>query len=197
VVQADIINGNFDNGLIGWTTEGDVSVVNGMAVLDTAESEFGALISLNQQTGVIPGFSVLSFDFGFSGGNPTPPPETFPDFLQISFFDSISDAPELNPGFVAIDPLGIYDLNPIGTLTPILNSNLLYHFSMDISGLAGREGVLYFDLSNQDDAFDSKAYVDNVTITATVPEPATLLLQVSGLAGVLAFAKRRLLLTRR
>lgn len=216
LVQADIVNGNFSGGLSGWTTEEffsdppgwtsttRVSVnINGIAVLTTEGSVPGTLISLNQGTGVIPSFSVLSFDFGFSGGNPNIEPDQysdlgFPDFLQVYFLDSIDDSPDLNPGFVGIDPNGPYDLNPLGLLTPILNNDfLLYHFSMDISGLAGREGILYFDLSNQDDGHDSLAFVDNVSITAAVPEPATFLLLGSGLAILLSFTRRRLLLTRR
>ncbi|MBI5575197.1 MAG: PEP-CTERM sorting domain-containing protein [Deltaproteobacteria bacterium] len=184
--RADIINGNFSNGLNGWTFEpsAGVNVSSGRAYLNTLGYDSGySQISLYQTFGIPAWANTIRFDVGFSSGvaDPADPGFGFPDSFTATYID-----PDNYLSFLSIDVNGLYDVN--GTTDPLADG--MFRFSANISSLAGRTGTIYFDLLDGNDGYFSTAKVDNVDFVP-VPEPGTMSLIGTGLAFLAGMRKRR------
>jgi hypothetical protein len=209
-----IINGNFSNGLDGWTTDyldlqynsvpptpGLETSVNGagQAVLQTQGIGSGIGVVTLYQSFTFPVLaSTLSFDIGFQrlGTDTGGVPETIPDFLWVYYLDN--DQNMAAKSFVGADVNGFYDPNDSSIALALMDlGNGLFRFSTGVQDLAGRSGTLYFDLYDQDDGFYSAARADNVTISTAVPEPGTWLFLVFGLAGLIMAGRKKLLISSR
>lgn len=76
-----------------------------------------------------------------------------------------------------------------GVLTPA-DSNAS-HYSYTVSGLTGGSHTLQFKGVNNTSASDSTLFLNNVSVTAAVPEPETYAMMMAGLAMVGVVARRR------
>lgn len=76
-----------------------------------------------------------------------------------------------------------------GLLTPA--SSAVSSYSYTVSGLTGSNHTLQFKGVNNSGAYDSSLFLDNVSVTAAVPEPETYAMLMAGLAMVGVVARRR------
>ena len=197
--HAYVVNGDFSNGLFGWTTEdllsdgslvspsASVEELNGVAKLSTQGfADPGVrVVTLAQAFTIDSAAEALGFDIGFDrAGTDGSGIVGLPDFLEVSWLD------DWDFGFdrflLGVDVNGFYDPNTFDALILPSVGNGLFRFDTGISDLAGRSGTLYFDLIDFDDGFFSMGMVDNVGIAlASVPAPGTSLLLAMGLWIVL------------
>ena len=144
------------------------------------------------------GVTSISFSIDFLNGGsrdvqPPAPGDTLPlnAFVAIFLPDSSS---QIN--LVGVNATGVYDPNNFDLLgnyvALALPGSGPYTFTDNLGGI---DGILWFDLIDNGDAFASQGIISDVSVgeTATnpVPEPSTLLLLGGGLAAVLLFRSRR------
>jgi hypothetical protein len=179
--EATVVNGDFSDGLNGWTVEsGNVSDGGGFALFEEHPT---IILSTLKQEFTLPDWSrlLLSFDVkmtAVAGG--AYDPFAWPDAFTASLLAPVTLEPIIaNPGrtdFFYMDNTGLLT---IGKLT----------INLDLGGLGGRNAALYFDLIGSDDGMLTSVSVDNVAI---IPEPCSLLLWLVGirLAGSLRRSRR-------
>lgn len=187
-VQAGPVgNGNFSTpGLMAWTVEsGSVSDGGGYARFE--EHPIDLANSLVQVVTLPANAMVLSFDVSMSatpGGDDLLMP---PDAFVATLYDNPVDLNPLIsiPGyneFFYMDNAGVVDdsiVNFDGTTV-----------SLNISGLAGQDVLLAFDLLGSADGMITTVALDNVDIsTQAIPAPGALILAVIGVG--LHGARRR------
>lgn len=213
--QADLINGDFSDGLNGWTTyqlnESDfnpddpfasfparstnlINDVNGQAEMAIIDGDDAFVVSLSQWLQVEDTAETIRFEFKMTTSENPPDPDYFTwyDFLSVGYQDD-DPSGAFDAEWVYLDPIGAYDSNYNDMTLASLDDGWL-RFETDISGLRGRTGTIYFDLVDNWDGLDATALIDNVSITtapAPVPEPATILLLGIGLTGVTTVARRK------
>ncbi|MCJ7670347.1 MAG: hypothetical protein MUO61_07555 [Dehalococcoidia bacterium] len=174
-----VINGDFSDGLNGWTVEsGNVSDGGGFALFEEHPID---ILSTLMQGFTLPNWTsmFLSFDvkmLAVQGG--AYDPFAWPDAFTASLLDPVTLDPLIcNPG--RTDFFYIDNTNPIITIGTLM-------LRLDLSGLGGRDAALYFDLIGSDDGMLTSVNVDNVAI---IPEPCSLLLWLVG-TGTLGFLRR-------
>jgi len=174
-----VINGDFSNGLNGWTVEsGNVSDGGGYALFQEHPTQ---ILSTLKQEFALPDWSSMQlvFDVKMSA---TPggvhDPFAWPDAFTASLLDPATKDPLIaNPGRT-----DFFYMDNTGVLTP---ATLTVRLNLTGLDLGSRNAALYFDLIGNDDGMLTSVNVDNV---AVIPEPTTLIL--IGFGALLATRKR-------
>lgn len=181
-----IVNGDFSDGLNGWTVDsGNVSDGGGFALFE--EHPTLILSTLFQEFTLPTGVQSLSFDVTLSavaGG--VSDPFAFSDSFTASLLDPVTLDPLIaNPGFSDFyfqDNTGFED-----TIASVSGN----HITLDLFGLGldGLDAALYFDLIGSDDGFLTSVSIDNVQVSV-IPVPGALLLGSIGV-GLVGWLRRR------
>jgi hypothetical protein len=196
VSQAVPTNGDFANGLVGWSTVGDVTTNNQEVVL----GDNGATDSLLYQAlALAPGQYNLEFDY-LNGLSSVLPNLGFLDtfFASLYFINDVNQLDILGGGFDAFTPLFDLDANGVTNLTGSVGASSKggnwQHYSLTFQN-SFNYVVPAFELLEQNQVnADSTVRIDNVTIDAAsvvIPEPGTLLLVASGLLFIGRMVRRR------
>jgi hypothetical protein len=185
-----IVNEQFSGTTVlsDWTADSNVSFDGIVATLqgqvNVTDVSLYRAISLSSA-----GAYTLSFDVYFADTTPRDLTGQ-PNYFQASFLSD--DTSKSAVTFMGYDKNGPYD-SSLNTLSGVKTDGW-YHFSQNISALAGDTGTLYFDLYDRGDEFVSVAKLDNVLIdftAAPVPEPSTLFLLFAGAGGLLCVRRWR------
>lgn len=171
-------NGDFSAGLSGWTVEW-VTVTDGGGYALFEEDAFDLSSTLSQEF-TIPALALeLSFDVQMSavpGG--AFDPFAWPDAFTASLLDPVTYDPLLsNPGVTDY----YYEENTgyVETVATVSGNTV----SLDVSGLAGLDAYLVFDLWGSDDGMLTSVSLDNVNVSV-IPAPGALLLGLIGMGAV-------------
>lgn len=172
--QADLVNGDFSDGLNSWDAWGLVEPEGGQAVFYEGDD-----YSMLEQVFTIPSLALtLSFDIQFtrvadntSGG--------LPDAFAVSLLDPDTFEPLVsNAGY---SEFYYWEADGEDEYVETVASVSGVTVSLDISGLRGLEALVAFDLLGGSDGYATTAYLDNVTISV-VPVPGAFLLGMMGLS---------------
>jgi len=173
--HGQLINGDFGDGLNGWYTEGDVGVVDGVAIMRTDGAHWMTLLSRDFTVSGDRLTFLYSFDTYWSGDIEYPGFPSYPlDSFQLTL-DSVEG------DYFSLVPLA---WEPTGGPVP---------FNMDISSIApGTRATLSFILLDEDDGYRSIATIDDVSDPIEpLPEPGTLILLGTGLIGIFIYGRYR------
>jgi len=174
-----IQNGTFDTDLLGWTQVGPNRVVDGGAQVGapgaTENSSITQSFTIDQSTSAVS----IGFDYLWVGNAATNLAYIFT--AKFSYLDSTDMWNEI----ILVD-----ETNYVGSFisTTFLNNQYLLP-SLSLSGPNAKiEFALIESLST--DTQGTRINLDNVVV-APVPEPSTLLLLGSGLAGLAWYGRKR------
>jgi hypothetical protein len=185
-------NGDFSDGLNGWTTRGDVTTAGGAALL----GDNGATHSLLYQPFAVT-MSSFTLEFDFQNHLSADYPEgTFPDVFFASVyttsnpgtFDPDHGAFDSVIGLFALDANGLYNVNPNAIVSTSPLGSTWSHYSLTGPNPSGTV-IPYFEVFDLNFVnADSGVSVDNVQV---VPEPMTLKLVGTGVLAILFLSWRR------
>ena len=181
--SSSVQNGNFSNGLNGWTVEWGY-VVNPSDYALFAEHPIDISSTLSQEFTIPSLAQVLSFEILMSE-TPGEDSDTseWPDAFTASLLDPITNNPLIaNDGytdFFYIDNSGVID-----TVADFTGRKV----SLDVSGFAGCDAYLVFDLWMSYDGKQTIAQLDNVEISV-IPAPGALLLGLIGISSLRVLKK--------
>jgi hypothetical protein len=170
--HAQVVNGDFSNGLTGWISGGNVQVlVQEARVGDTTDAFLFQGVSLSQ------GNYTIDFDFRNSL-SPIVPLGNFPDtfFASLYFTNQIHQFNlQQGTGFEAalalfdMDRSGVSNVNPSGIIGPSPKGAGSSHFSMTFQNLHGHVIPVFELFAENGINGDSATLLDNITITAGLP----------------------------
>ena len=187
VFAVPFANGDFSAGAASWidaSATGSASVVGGQAQLDTGSgASLYSSIYVQGDDGFFSFASPISLDSSVNYLN-----------FDVAFVDLGADGVEAGiSGFLDSLFLALYDVTDsfldifIDPVVDIGFGSTMTRLHFDVSGLAGRDIALSFELSDEDDGRDSRVLLDNITFTAqkdsvvAVSEPSIFYLMAAGL----------------
>lgn len=187
VSAVPFVNGDFSAGSSGWTdasATGSASVVAGQAQLDTGPGAgLYSSVYVQGDDGFFSFTSPISLDSSVNYLN-----------FDVAFIDLGVDSTEtVSSGLLDSLTLGLYDTADsfldiyIDPVVDIGFGAAMIRLHFDVSGLAGRDIALSFELTDEVDGRDSRVLIDNITFTAqkdgvvAVPEPSVIYLMMAGL----------------
>ncbi len=182
-----ISNGTFDQGIQGWHTYGDVQV--------TAAGPYAASLGMDGNYALLggqtsAGFSGLWQSFAIQGIDQV----TLSFDWAFPYLDLSSSREDTFLSFVRQDgsPVMRITLQDLRSDGVNLSNHGSYHQTIDISPYTSDDALLVFRLWEDTPWTVSAVGIDNVSVrgVAPVPEPATLLLFATGLAGIAGLRRR-------
>lgn len=180
-----VVNGNFSQpGLVGWTVEfGTVTDGGGYALFQEDPISLSSTLS---QAFTLPDLAwKLSFNIWMTSvpGGPEDP-FAWPDAFTASLLDPATFDPLVaNPGYTDFyyrDNTGYLE-----TIAAVAGNTV----TLNVSGLAGQDALLVFDLWASYDGMLTTVGIDNVAVSV-IPAPGALLLGVMG-AGMVGKLRRQ------
>lgn len=177
---ATLENGDFSDGLNGWTVDGNVTDGGGYALFEVEGNS--DRLSLSQEF-TLPTLALeLSFDVEMSGDFTTDG-SILSDTFAASLLKPDKSEPLIsNPGsteFYRWENIG--GTGRLLTIATVSGNTV----SLDVSGLAGQNVLLLFDLRGSDDGKLTSVSVDNVSVSV-IPAPGALMLGLIG-TGLVGF----------
>jgi hypothetical protein len=187
---SSIVNGDFSDGLTGWSHGGAVDVQGGQAVLGEDPPMIRTWL---ERSFVVPvDARRLSFRYEASrvadGTSGSPLPDAFVAYL----LDPTSYVPLLampgDLGFFRVDGDGLALFDP--ALVTLVGD----YVALDLRSVAsGTDALIAFDLLGANDGLDTEVRLDNVAVFAgdLIPEPLTAGAFFLGISGVIGYLRRR------
>jgi hypothetical protein len=188
--RADLINGNFENGLTGWTVDSGTWA----APVDNTGNHWAATLTggLLWQSFTLPaGAQALSLRYGYGQSGPGGG-SGWPDHINFYLLDAVSNANLIPPlpgeesaaAYLGQDWRGLYAVNPAYVTVTPPDADEIRHVTVSLTHVpAGQEVLVAFgSFEYAGDGRDSYLMVDDVSVT--VPEPATLLMAALGAAAL-------------
>ncbi|MFP7753492.1 PEP-CTERM sorting domain-containing protein [Thermodesulfobacteriota bacterium B35] len=184
-----IENGGFDQGLAGWNRYGDVQVVPAGWYATSILGMEGNFALLGADTGA--GLSALWQTFSIQGI----------DQLEVSFdwtfpyTDLSAHREDTFLSFVRQDGTPVMRLSIMDLQSDGVNwtNHGSFQTILDVSAYTSPDAILAFQLWEQGWWTSSVVGIDNVSVrgTAPVPEPGTMVLFATGLAGIAGVLKKK------
>lgn len=195
--QAQVVNGDFQNGLTGWTTIGDLLAASGELTLTTAfiDDQDGPFNLSGQPAAwiegveTVAGVAPLALDLAFpdSAYEGSAAQQTFAvtagQELSFSWRFSTLETGFLDHAFVAIDGI-VTTLATRGTGSGL--QSFSHVFTQD-----GTVSLAFGVVDTGDVTGVSSLAISNVQLAAAVPEPAPAAMLLAGLGVLGLLAKRR------
>ena len=177
-------NGDFSSGLTAWTVEyGSVTDGGGFALFQ--EDPAFLTSTLSQQFTIPAGATQLSFDVLMSaapGGDTDP--FVAPDAFTASLLNPLTlDPLVFNSGYS--DFFYMDNTGGLETIAAVSGSMV----ALDVSGLAGLDAYLVFNLVAGEDGMTTTVNLDNVNVSV-VPLPGALLLGLLGITSAAGLLHR-------
>jgi hypothetical protein len=163
-----IVNGSFDDGLNGWTTDvapgsaqsGGVQVIGGVAVFQEGDA---GRVTLAQHLVIPAGATSLSFDL-VSNGLDAPTPSFLPDAFEVSLLDAAGHSllSSIGASLTAFANIGPGGATRLGNGVTLSGNRI----TLDLSSLlSSTEADLYLDLVASGPSHGSTVSVDNFDVS--------------------------------